>query len=221
MSGIVNSFGRLLVLGLVAWCASCSRPSGNGYVLEGVLPSSLASADTARLYVLMPEYRQLVLVGADKIDSSRFCFTGHCDVPVEAFVTIGNDSVAYCLVLSNNRLTMRIDGDGYAVNGSESNRKLSQLLAKKTAMEEKRGELQAAYRKMAADSTLTEVREDSLLRCYRAELTDFQQAVTVAVMENADRYPLMRRVALRSFQKWLTQEQADSLAAVLNLASTR
>lgn len=134
---------------------------------------------------------------------------------MEAFVRLKGDTAAYCFVLTNNRLTMTIEDGTYSVQGSPSNRALSQLLADRYAFEKRRESLQAAYKKQSADSTLTKVVEDSLMTAYHQAGVDYRRLLLERLTKKVPGYPLMGRVALRMFGGEMLQCEIDSVSLLM------
>ena len=150
------------------------------YSLDGSVDASRDGK--AYLYVLLPEYQKLMLLDSADVRYGGFRFSGTVDEPMEAFVRLKGDTAAYCFVLTNNRLTMTIEDGTYSVQGSPSNRALSQLLADRYAFEKRRESLQAAYKKQSADSTLTKVVEDSLMTAYHQAGVDYRRLLLERLM---------------------------------------
>lgn len=172
---------------------------------------------TVWLYQMLPEYGRLTKADSVEMKRGKFRFVGSVSAPMEAFVKIEGDSVAYPFVLSNNDLTVHIGvlGD-YSVFGSASNARLSSLLEKRRKMRESRRSIQCEYVRLASDSVLNKLIADSLSARYRNLRVDFGEEVVRMVSANASGYPLMGRTALRLFDDCLTQAQADSLAALVS-----
>lgn len=183
------------------------------YSLDGSVDASRDGK--AYLYVLLPEYQKLMLLDSADVRHGGFRFSGTVDEPMEAFVRLKGDTTAYCFVLTNNRLTMTIEDDTYSVQGSPSNRALSQLLADRYAFEKRRESLQAAYKKQSADSTLTMVVEDSLMTAYHQAGVDYRRLLLERLTKKVPGYPLMGRVALRMFGGEMLQCEIDSVSLLL------
>lgn len=195
--------------------SGCSeeRPGGS-YVVDGRVVSE--TDGTVWLYQMLPEYGQLTKADSVEMKRGKFRFAGSVVEPMEAFVRIEGDSLAYPFVLSNNHLTIHVGVPGdYSVFGSASNARLSSLLEKRGKMRESRRAIQSEYMRLAADSALNRMMEDSLAVRYRTLRADFGEEVVRTVSANAAAYPLMGRTALRLFDDCLTQAQADSLAALV------
>ena len=160
----------------------------------------------AYLYVLLPEYQKLMLLDSADVRHGE---------PMEAFVRLKGDTAAYCFVLTNNRLTMTIEDGTYSVQGSPSNRALSQLLADRYAFEKRRESLQAAYKKQSADSTLTKVVEDSLMTAYHQAGVEYRRLLLERLTKKVPGYPLMGRVALRMFGGEMLQCEIDSVSLLM------
>lgn len=169
----------------------------------------------AYLYVLLPEYQKLMLLDSADVRHGGFRFSGTVDEPMEAFVRLKGDTAAYCFVLTNNRLTMTIEDGTYSVQGSPSNRALSQLLADRYAFEKRRESLQAAYKKQSADSTLTKVVEDSLMTAYHQAGVEYRRLLLECLTKKVPGYPLMGRVALRMFGGEMLQCEIDSVSLLM------
>lgn len=196
----------------LAGCGGGETPGG--YVVSGYIGGG-KEASFARLYKLLPEYQKLMLVDSVAVAGGRFRFEGKSPEAAEAFVRIEGDTTAYCFVLTDNRITIRIGEGGYTLDGSLPNRKLSALLSDNAAMHRERRRLQDEYRRLAGDSVLTKAVEDSLLLRYRRVLADYRSRTAAEISTTAAAYPVTGRLALRLLQRDLTQESADSLAWLL------
>ena len=204
----------ILAAALALVAVACTQNSAKpGFTIDGTVGRDISGI--AYLYVLLPEYQELMAIDSATVKNGGFRMTGSVDEPMEAFLKIKGDTSAYCLVLTNNSLTMSIGDGTYSVQGSPSNRVLSQLLADKAAFVKRRESLQSDYKRMAADSTLTKPVEDSLMVAYHQAGVDYRRRLLSRLTKEAPRYPLMGRMALRIFSRDMFQQEVDSVSQLL------
>lgn len=199
---------------LAASALACTQNSSTPcFTIDGTVGQG--GDGTAYLYVLLPEYQELMMLDSAAVKKGSFRLAGSVDEPMEAFLKIKGDTTAYSLVLTNNSLTINIGDGTYSVQGSPSNRALSQLLADREAYAKRRESIQSAYKKHVADTTLTKPIEDSLAVAYHQAGVYYRRRLLTRLTKSAPRYPLMGRVALRLFGPDLLQHEADSVATLL------
>ena len=207
-----NSLISIAATLLLAACSSeTAQPE---FTFDGTVEGH--DGQKAYLYVLLPEYQELMAIDSAKIKSGAFHFEGTVDKPMEAIVKMQGDSVICPFVLTNNQLAMQIESGTYSVQGSQSNNRLSAMLAERTRFDERRDDLQKEYKRHIADTTLTRILDDSLALAYQQAGVDYRKRLLTHFTRNAEHYPVMCRTALRIFSKDLYQSQADSVLSLLS-----
>lgn len=201
---------------------SCSDNAGKGYRIVCNVSKDV-EADSIMLFEYEDDYDAVRLCGTQHINQNRSAiFNGRVNKPKVAYIQLGKFSFAgrYYFIMDNNDITIRIGNGHLKIQGGELNNEYFEAFAERRGIINKKNSLLRQYKKLAADSAITDSIDrqfqlshqqlsDSLQRLYRRVLmrndlvsavmwTQYGNEVSVtddvknAMMERPDIYKLVR-----------------------------
>lgn len=213
---IFQEMGSKLVLVTLSLLVliGCTGGGEPYFLIEGSLING-RNAGKAKLYKFMPEYDELILIDSANVENGNFQFVGHVDNTAEAYVSLDSCNDAFCFILSNDLLDMKIGCNGYIVKGTPDNELLSSLIMRRQISVNERARIQNEYVKLQKDSTLTKAIEDSLLNLYRMQSVGLSKTVFTAIESNYKKSPEFADIAFRMFSSAMSENMSDSIVNIL------
>lgn len=178
----------ILLFCVFAALCGCTNSLNNGYHLLCNVSKDVR-ADSIMLFEYEDDYDELRLCGSQHLNQNRSTmFEGEINKPKIAFVQLNKSSFAggkYYFILESGQILIRVGNGHLKITGGKLNEEYFEAFAERRGIINKKNSLRKKYRKLVADSAVTDS-IDNVFRDANKQLSDSMQRLYRKVLLRGD-----------------------------------